>query len=120
MSYRGSDSPELEVLSNLAAAVAFIPDDLLRVPLGTTARLAFDGTVFPFSLVSNIQRCQNQFGDNKFTDQARNVLALASEEARRYNHTGVGTEHLLLAILSEGEGIASRALAQLHVQENEI
>src|SRR5439155_23074552 len=94
---------------NLAAAVAFIPDDLLRVPLGTTARLASDCTVFPFSLVSNIQRCQNQFGD-KFTDQARNVLVLASEEARRYNHTGVGTEHLLLAILSEGEGIAARTL----------
>jgi excisionase family DNA binding protein len=62
---------------------------------------------------------KNQFGD-KFTDQARNVLALAIEEARRYNHTGVGTEHLLLAIMSESEGIAAKALSQLHVQENEI
>ena len=64
-------------------------------------------------------RSKNQFGD-KFTNQARNVLALASEEARRYNHTGVGTEHLLLALMSEGEGIAVKALAQLQVQENEI
>jgi excisionase family DNA binding protein len=62
---------------------------------------------------------KNQFGD-KFTDQARNVLALASEEARRYNHPGVGTEHMLLAIMSENEGIAAKALAQLHIQENEI
>jgi excisionase family DNA binding protein len=62
---------------------------------------------------------KNQF-DDKFTDQARNVLALASEEARRYNHTGVGTEHMLLAIMSESEGIAAKALAQLHVKENEI
>ena len=64
-------------------------------------------------------RSKNQFGD-KFTDQARNVLALASEEARRYNHAGVGTEHLLLAIMSESEGIAVKALAQLHLPENEI
>ena len=49
-----------------------------------------------------------------------NVLALASEEARRYNHKGVGTEHVLLAIMSEGEGIAVKALASLHVQEKEI
>ena len=62
---------------------------------------------------------KNQFGD-KFTDQARNVLALASEEARRYNHNGVGTEHMLLAIMSESEGIAAKVLSQLHVQENEI
>ncbi len=62
---------------------------------------------------------KNQSGD-KFTNQSRKVLALASDEARRYNHTGVGTEHLLLAIMSEGEGIAARALLQLQVQEDEI
>ena len=52
---------------------------------------------------------KNQFGD-KFTDQARKVLSLAIEEARRYHHNGVGTEHVLLAIMSEGEGIAVKAL----------
>jgi excisionase family DNA binding protein len=62
---------------------------------------------------------KNQVGD-KFTDQARNVLGLANEEARRYNHKGVGTEHVLLAIMSESEGIAAKALSQLHVQEKEI
>ncbi len=62
---------------------------------------------------------KNQFGD-KFTDQARKVLSLASEEARRYHHTGVGTEHVLLAIISEGEGIAVKALAQLQVQSSEV
>lgn len=62
---------------------------------------------------------KNQFGD-KFTDQARKVLSLASEEARRYNHTGVGTEHLLLALMSEDEGIAVKALAQLQVQPSEV
>ena len=64
-------------------------------------------------------RPKNQFED-KFTDQARKVLGLASEEARRSQHPGVGTEHLLLAIMSEGEGIAVKVLAQFQVQEGEI
>jgi excisionase family DNA binding protein len=64
-------------------------------------------------------RPKNSLGD-KFTDQARRVLAEASEEARRYNHTGVGTEHLLLALMSEGEGIAAKALVSLQVQAHEI
>ena len=62
---------------------------------------------------------KNQSSD-KFTNEARTVLALANEEARRYNHTRVGTEHLVLALLRDGEGIAAQALTQLHIQENEI
>ncbi len=62
---------------------------------------------------------KNQFGD-KFTDQARKVLSLAMEEARRYHHTGIGTEHVLLAIMSGDEGIAVKALAQFQVQPSEV
>jgi excisionase family DNA binding protein len=56
----------------------------------------------------------------KFTERARKVLSLANEEAHQYNHDGVGTEHILLAIMSEGGGIAARALNQLHVQPGEV
>lgn len=62
---------------------------------------------------------KNQFGD-KFTDQARKVLALATEEARRYNHTHIGTEHILLAIMSEDEGIAFKVLTRLEVKPGEV
>jgi excisionase family DNA binding protein len=64
-------------------------------------------------------RPKNSFVD-KFTNQAHHVLALASEEARRYYHTGVGTEHLLLALMNEGEGIAAKTLESLQVQEDEV
>ncbi len=64
-------------------------------------------------------RAKNPFGD-KFTDRARKVLSLASEEARQYNHMGVDTEHILLALLNEGGGIAAKVLTQLQVQEQEI
>ncbi len=56
----------------------------------------------------------------KFTKRVKKVLSLANEEAVHYNHRGVGTEHILLAIIDEGEGIGAKALEQLHVQPDEI
>jgi ATP-dependent Clp protease ATP-binding subunit ClpC len=51
----------------------------------------------------------------RFTDRARRVLVLAQEEARLLNHGFIGTEHLLLGLIREGDGIAARALAQLEI-----
>ncbi len=48
----------------------------------------------------------------RFTSRARRAVVLAQEEARRLNHDHLGTEHLLLGLLAEGEGIASQALQQ--------
>jgi ATP-dependent Clp protease ATP-binding subunit ClpC len=56
----------------------------------------------------------------KFTERARKVLSLANEEAYRYHHDGVGTEHVLLAIMSEWEGIGARALNLLQVKPSEV
>jgi ATP-dependent Clp protease ATP-binding subunit ClpC len=46
----------------------------------------------------------------RFTDRARRVVVLAQEEARLLNHSYIGTEHILLGLLNEGEGIAAKAL----------
>jgi Clp amino terminal domain, pathogenicity island component len=51
----------------------------------------------------------------RFTDQARRVVVLAQEEARLLSHNYIGPEHLLLGLIGEGEGIASRALASLGI-----
>ena len=56
---------------------------------------------------------------DKFTDKARKVTSLAQEEARTLGQMYVGTEHLLLALIKEGEGIAAQALAQLDVTYDE-
>ena len=56
---------------------------------------------------------------DKFTDKARKVMSLAQEEARALGQMYVGTEHLLLALIKEGEGIAAQALAQLDVTYDE-
>ncbi len=51
----------------------------------------------------------------RFTDRARRVVVLAQEEARMLNHNYLGTEHLLLGLVHEGEGVAARALASLGI-----
>ena len=51
---------------------------------------------------------------NRFTERARKVIILAKEEARRFNHDYIGTEHLLLGILKEGEGIGIKILQNLN------
>ncbi len=57
---------------------------------------------------------------SRFTERARKVLSLASEEAYRYHHDGVGTEHVLLAIMSEWEGVGARVLNRLEVRPGEV
>jgi dihydroneopterin aldolase len=51
----------------------------------------------------------------RFTKRARDVVVLAQEEARHFNHNYIGTEHLLLGLLREDEGVAARALERLNV-----
>jgi hypothetical protein len=51
----------------------------------------------------------------RFTDRARRVLVLAQEEARLLNHGFIGTEHILLGLIHEGEGVAARALRELDI-----
>ena len=51
----------------------------------------------------------------RFTDRARRVVVLAQEEARMLNHNYIGTEHILLGLIHEGEGVAARALESLGI-----
>ena len=57
---------------------------------------------------------------DKFTERARRVLELAQSEAARLNHNYIGTEHLLLGLVHEEEGIAARALAKLGVDLTKV
>ena len=51
----------------------------------------------------------------RFTDRARRVIVLAQEEARMLGHNYIGTEHILLALLREGDGVAAKALIALGI-----
>jgi ATP-dependent Clp protease ATP-binding subunit ClpC len=52
----------------------------------------------------------------KFTERARRVLSLAQEEAQRFNHNYIGTEHILLGLVRETDGVAARVLSNLGVE----
>ena len=54
--------------------------------------------------------------NSNFTDRVRKVLSLAREEATRLRHDYVGTEHILLGLIREGEGVAAAILTNLNVE----
>lgn len=56
----------------------------------------------------------------KFTERARKVLTLAQQEAQRLNHHYIGTEHILLGLVREGDGVAGRVLANMGVELHKV
>jgi len=56
----------------------------------------------------------------KFTERARKVLTLAQEEAQRFNHNYIGTEHILLGLVREGDGVAAKVLSNLGVELDKV
>jgi len=56
----------------------------------------------------------------RFTDRARKVMQLANQEAQRFNHEYIGTEHMLLGLIKEGSGVAAHVLKNLDVQLRKV
>jgi ATP-dependent Clp protease ATP-binding subunit ClpC len=56
----------------------------------------------------------------KFSERARRVLSLAQEEAQRFNHTYIGTEHILLGLVRETDGVAAKVLSNLGVELTKV
>jgi ATP-dependent Clp protease ATP-binding subunit ClpC len=57
---------------------------------------------------------------NRFTERARKVIILAKEEAKRFNHDYIGTEHMLLGLIREGEGVAAAVLEKMGISLENI
>ena len=57
---------------------------------------------------------------NRFTERARKVILLAKEEAKRFSHDYIGTEHILLGLIKEGEGVAAAVLTSLGLDSENI
>jgi ATP-dependent Clp protease ATP-binding subunit ClpC len=70
----------------------------LAAPAGTVGHLSEGVTMF-----------------ERFTDRARRVVVLAQEEARMLNHNYIGTEHILLGLIHEGEGVAAKSLESMNI-----
>lgn len=111
--------------------------EILRVDVVTVRRLVTRGELIAYRIAGEYRFTQGGVENfiesqrvivgpaqasraDKFTERSRKVLTLANEEARRYNHEYIGTEHLLLAIMSEGGGIAARVLEVMHIEPSTI
>ena len=70
--------------------------------------------------VSTVSTGQTAHRIDLYTEPARKVLQLAQEEAQRFDHNYIGTEHLLLGLLREGEGVAAKVLGNLGVELNRV
>ncbi|MBI3118452.1 MAG: ATP-dependent Clp protease ATP-binding subunit [Candidatus Hydrogenedentes bacterium] len=99
---------------------------LCREPDGIAARALENLGVDIEALAAEIEQ-QVQPGtsvvagdDIAFTPRAKKVLELAVEEARRFNHSYIGTEHILLGLLKEGEGIAAKVLQDMKIDLGRI
>ena len=51
----------------------------------------------------------------RFTDRARKIMQLANQEAQRFQHEYIGTEHILLGLIKEGSGVAANVLKNLDI-----
>jgi ATP-dependent Clp protease ATP-binding subunit ClpC len=56
----------------------------------------------------------------RFTERARKVLQMANQEAQRFNHECIGTEHILLGLVKEGSGVAAQALKKLGLDMRKV
>ena len=57
---------------------------------------------------------------DRFTDRAKKVMNLARQEAQRFNHEYLGTEHILLGLVQEGSGVAANVLKQMGIDLSKI
>jgi ClpA/ClpB-like protein len=119
----GLDFADLGTAAIVAIAVglvpvigAFVASRQVRRERGGGATYTVHDPTTPF--VSAGARPPGQAtGDrfDTFTDRARKVLTLAQDEAQRFNHNWIGTEHLLLGLVREREGLAARVLESMNV-----
>src|SRR4051812_35706434 len=91
------------VFLSLGFSVTFPPDPTQKTTERPSARRALVGRKLPNPMFE------------RFTERARQVVVLAQEEARTLKHNYIGTEHILLGLLREEEGLAARVLESLDI-----
>ena len=95
--------------------VDLVQDALLAKPLRELRRLDHGGERYP-----EMRRRYRSGIFERFTERARQVVVLAQDEARALRHNYIGTEHLLLGLLREEEGLAARVLESLDITVEEV
>ena len=112
----GVVDPALAALSGLAVALAWVGPGFWA--LRRVGRPRARSLTPQASVVAPGRATGDRF--DRFTERARNVLQYAQEEAQRFSHNYIGTEHLLLGLVRESEGVAARVLTNLGIDLNTV
>ena len=91
---------------------------LADIPVISLSCIALTGLMLYFVFRRRPDREAKMY--ERFTDRARKVMQLANEEAQRFNHEYIGTEHVLLGLIKEGSGVASNVLKNLDLDLRKI
>jgi ATP-dependent Clp protease ATP-binding subunit ClpA len=110
----GADSPAARALASFGVDLEKVRHQTIAT-LGQAASGAGPGTPMLGVWAPPTTRGRGSGPFDRFNDRAKRVLALAQDEAIRFNHNYIGTEHILLGLAREGEGIAGRALDALGI-----
>ncbi|MEJ7840912.1 MAG: Clp protease N-terminal domain-containing protein [Rubrobacter sp.] len=124
---RGPEDSAAKMLSNLGADPEAVRREVMKL-LGETPRTQPPRDLGPLGWArealqrsfGRYPRTEDRASFEKFTGPARKVVVLAQDEARHFNHNYIGTEHLLLGLLREDEGVAAQALTSLNVTLDEV
>ncbi len=123
---RGPEDLAAKMLSNLGADPEAVRQEVMKL-LGEKPRAQPPRDLGPLGWArealqrsfGRYPRTEDRASFEKFTGPARKVVVIAQEEARGFNHNYIGTEHLLLGLIREEEGIAAGALKELRVDLDE-
>jgi ATP-dependent Clp protease ATP-binding subunit ClpC len=105
-------------------SAAFAPQRPSATPDGVERTIDKKNRFTDRALVRKRREALSSFGDagmyERFTDRARKVMQLANQEAQRFNHEYIGTEHILLGLVKEGSGVAANVLKNLDIDLRKI
>jgi hypothetical protein len=103
-----------------AAAAAGVTLPALAAPTAAPTMPAAPVNTAAAAVAAVAQRSPGSSRFDRFTERAKKVLVLAQQEAQRFNHNYIGTEHLLLGLTREGQGMGGRTLSSLGVQSDRV
>ena len=107
---------DLATAEAIAGGVAIVPLLTTWIAMRRMRGRGFDADTASHVAFTSSGRSSGSDRFDRFTDGARKVLTFAQDEAVRFNHAYVGTEHILLGLIRERDGVAARALENMNVE----
>ncbi|HEV8516475.1 MAG TPA: Clp protease N-terminal domain-containing protein, partial [Candidatus Limnocylindrales bacterium] len=118
--HSGIDFADLATAGAVGLAVGLVPLIAQALAMRSFSRSFAERIVLETGAAESRASPRGMDRFDRFTERAQRVLTLAQDEAQRFNHNYIGTEHLLLGLIRETDGTAARALQNLGVELDKV